>query len=203
MEFGSPRPGSVDGRHAPSGPCQACAGGSQTTRLVATRVRGQVPATLAGPSRAVRVRRLGSGPKAASCESSPSSAPLGSPARRRLHGGGLRPRPGVERQAGAVAASVTDFSAVHYNPRGSSSPRRPRWASAHRAGSGCGSRGARRPQDQLGPLVGGRAPLPSAGSSRTARLRVRALRADDHAAAHHLALPAGALLPLFDNRSQR
>lgn len=114
--------------------------------------------------------------------------------------------PASSAQAGAVAASVTDFSAVHYNPAGLVfAPETAVGVGLLGAGSRLQIRGQHFPlREQLGPIVGARAIVPFGGLLKdrvgfgfalyvpaTTELRIISR------------YPQEPFFPLFDNRSQR
>jgi long-chain fatty acid transport protein len=109
-------------------------------------------------------------------------------------------------QAGAVAASVTDFSAVHYNPAGLVfSPVTRVDLGFLGAGSGLEIQGHHVSlQNQSGPLVGGRAPLPFGGFLKDRLTFGFALFVPPATLLRIISrYPQEAFFPLYDNRSQR
>jgi long-subunit fatty acid transport protein len=109
-------------------------------------------------------------------------------------------------QAGAVAATVTDFSAVHYNPAGLVfSPTTAVGVGFIGVGSGLQIQGDHVSlKNQSGPLVGGRAPLPFGGILKDRLAFGFALYVPPATLLRIISrYPQEPFFPLYDNRSQR
>jgi long-chain fatty acid transport protein len=114
--------------------------------------------------------------------------------------------PASSAQAGAVAASVTDFSAVHYNPAGLAfSSEIAVGAGFVGALSGLAIAGQRFPlKNQAGPLVGVRAPLPFGGVLANRLSFGFALHVPPATLLRIISrYPQEPFFPLYDNRTQR
>ena len=114
--------------------------------------------------------------------------------------------PAASAQAGAVSASVTDFSAVHYNPAGLAfSPATAVGVGFIGAGSGLQIQGERFGlTNQSGPLVGVRAPLPFGGTLTNRLAFGFALYVPPATLLRIISrYPQEPFFPLYDNRTQR